>query len=215
MEENAGGAAGLSRKERERERHRRAVLEAAEKVFSTRGYHAATIQEIAGLAEFSVGALYNMFAGKEDLYRRLVELRVEEFLGEVEERLEQAGDARGKVRAVLETKLEFFNRRKDFFRIFAHVASGEGGSGPPPPSRACLEMLQSYEERLVDAVAAGVREGVFADRDPWLVVLCLEGMTNAIVGRWIHTGDDQLDRVDPDRLEEIVMHGIMAEGAGE
>ena len=64
----------MTRKERERERHRREMLEAAERVFVRKGYHDATVEEIAQEAEFAVGTLYNFFKGKDDLYARVVEM---------------------------------------------------------------------------------------------------------------------------------------------
>jgi AcrR family transcriptional regulator len=44
------------------------LIEAATKVVARRGFHAATVDEIAQEAGFSVGALYSNFAGKDDLF---------------------------------------------------------------------------------------------------------------------------------------------------
>ena len=44
------------------------LVEAATKVVAERGFHAATVDEIAAEAGFSVGALYSNFAGKDDLF---------------------------------------------------------------------------------------------------------------------------------------------------
>jgi len=57
----------LSRRDRERERHRQEILEAAERVFVREGYHAATVEAIAREAEFGIGTIYNFFQSKEDL----------------------------------------------------------------------------------------------------------------------------------------------------
>ena len=46
---------------------RNAILEAAEIVFSERGFHAARIQDIAARARIAVGTVYNHFEQKEDV----------------------------------------------------------------------------------------------------------------------------------------------------
>jgi len=57
----------LSRRERERARHRREIMEAAIRVFALRGYAQATLDEVSQEAEFSKGALYLYFSSKEDI----------------------------------------------------------------------------------------------------------------------------------------------------
>jgi AcrR family transcriptional regulator len=47
---------------------RERLIEAATKVVARRGFHAATVDEIAEEAGFSVGALYSNFEGKDDLF---------------------------------------------------------------------------------------------------------------------------------------------------
>jgi AcrR family transcriptional regulator len=44
------------------------LVEAATRVVARRGFHAATVDEIADEAGFSVGALYSNFDGKDDLF---------------------------------------------------------------------------------------------------------------------------------------------------
>jgi AcrR family transcriptional regulator len=66
----------LSRKESQQQTRER-LLQAAAKVFSLRGYHAASVEEIAAESGFSKGAVYSNFAGKEDLLLALIEQRFE------------------------------------------------------------------------------------------------------------------------------------------
>ena len=47
---------------------RERLIEAATTVVARRGFHAATVDEIADEAGFSVGALYSNFDGKDDLF---------------------------------------------------------------------------------------------------------------------------------------------------
>lgn len=56
------------RKEREKEARREEILNGAEKVFFEKGLAAATMDEIAELAELSKGTIYLYYKSKEDLY---------------------------------------------------------------------------------------------------------------------------------------------------
>lgn len=56
-----------------RQANRARILQAARTVFAQRGYHGATIDQIAGEAGLSNGAVYYNFASKEDLFLALLE----------------------------------------------------------------------------------------------------------------------------------------------
>jgi AcrR family transcriptional regulator len=60
------------------ERNRSLVLEAARRVFAARGYHAASLDQIAEEAGFSKGVVYSQFRNKADLFLELLEARIAE-----------------------------------------------------------------------------------------------------------------------------------------
>ncbi|OBK76238.1 TetR/AcrR family transcriptional regulator [Mycobacterium sp. 1274761.0] len=55
-------------RERRLERTRSLLLDAAEQVFAEKGFVPATLDDIAGAAGYSKGAIYKYFATKEDLF---------------------------------------------------------------------------------------------------------------------------------------------------
>jgi AcrR family transcriptional regulator len=69
---------------------RRELLSAAAEVFSSRGYHQASIDDVAELAGYSKGAVYWHFAGKDDLFLALIEEHVDRPTREMVELLESA-----------------------------------------------------------------------------------------------------------------------------
>ena len=60
--------------ERRRALTRTALVEAAAEVFARRGFHAASLDEIAETAGFTRGAIYSNFGGKEDLLLEVLDL---------------------------------------------------------------------------------------------------------------------------------------------
>jgi AcrR family transcriptional regulator len=67
----------LSRAE-QNDRNRALLLAAARRVFLDRGYHAATLDQIADEAGFSKGAVYSRFDSKADMFLALLEDRIAE-----------------------------------------------------------------------------------------------------------------------------------------
>jgi AcrR family transcriptional regulator len=60
------------------DRNRGLVLDAARRLFLERGYHGATLEQIADEAGFSKGVVYSQFDSKADLFLELVGQRIQE-----------------------------------------------------------------------------------------------------------------------------------------
>ena len=61
--------------ERRRQQTRDYLLRAAEQVFAARGFHGASLDEVAAVAGFTKGAVYSNFKNKDDLFLALLESR--------------------------------------------------------------------------------------------------------------------------------------------
>jgi AcrR family transcriptional regulator len=99
----------LTRKERQ-EQTREQLVEAAARVFARRGYHRATVDEIAAEAGFTIGALYSNFETKEKLFLAIADRQVESRVAEISSVADAAvgeGEAgeevAGQLKAFLET----------------------------------------------------------------------------------------------------------------
>jgi AcrR family transcriptional regulator len=62
-------------RDEQRQETREQLLAAAERVFAGRGYHGASVAEIADAAGYTIGALYSNFSGKEALFLALLDRR--------------------------------------------------------------------------------------------------------------------------------------------
>ena len=97
-----------TRKERQ-ERTREQLVATASRVFARRGYHQATVEEIAAEAGFSTGAVYSNFSGKEQLFLALADRQVSERVAEIEavaDAAEREDDAGAEAAAQFRTFLE-------------------------------------------------------------------------------------------------------------
>jgi AcrR family transcriptional regulator len=83
-----------------REANRERILRAARTVFGARGYHPATIEEIADEAGLSNGAIYYNFTSKEELFLALLDERLDERLEHTRQALAAGTGAAGDQRAI-------------------------------------------------------------------------------------------------------------------
>jgi AcrR family transcriptional regulator len=91
----------LSREEKRAET-RAALVRSAADVFARRGFHAASVDEIAENAGYSVGALYSNFERKEDLLLAAIEQNVSDWTRLFADHFRAAGDLRGGGPAIAE-----------------------------------------------------------------------------------------------------------------
>ena len=74
--------------ERRRQQTRDYLLQAAAQVFAERGYHGASLDEVAAVAGFTKGAVYSNFKNKEDLFLALIEAAYTREMAALKETLE-------------------------------------------------------------------------------------------------------------------------------
>src|SRR5204862_945310 len=81
------------------------ILDAAIKVFAERGFHSATVAEIARAAGVADGTIYLYFKGKDDLLLRLFDEKMTELLAEVKAAVAQERTAPDKLRRFIQLHL--------------------------------------------------------------------------------------------------------------
>ena len=81
----------MARKRLTREQRRDVIERAATEVFAEHGYARASIDEIAGRSGVSAPIVYDHFASKEDLYRRLLERQRDDLVAFWAQRLPLGG----------------------------------------------------------------------------------------------------------------------------
>jgi AcrR family transcriptional regulator len=103
------------RRQREKDRRRNEIIEAAEKVFFAKGYEATTVEDIAAAAELSKGTIYLYFEGKEDLHDAIVERGMEILSKMFQEAFEGASTGLEQIRGIGQAYMRFFRRHSEYF----------------------------------------------------------------------------------------------------
>ncbi|MEU1957297.1 TetR/AcrR family transcriptional regulator [Nocardia rhamnosiphila] len=93
------------------------VLTAATEVFAARGYHAATMNEIAQAAGWTKPYLYRYFPGKLDMYLEVLQLYIDTLTTSVERALRAPPDNQHRVCAAVQAYFDFVDHETQGFRL--------------------------------------------------------------------------------------------------
>ena len=198
----------LPRREREKLRQRNEMLAAALALFSEKGYHSVSMQEIAEKAEFAVGTLYKFFKNKEDLYKALISMQADRFHAALTEALTAEGDAVERLRAYVQAKRKIYMDNAACIRLY--FAEHRGASfnikaGLDSEIRARCELML---HRLESVFADGMATGLFRrTAEPYHLALALDSLCNAFLFHWLE--EQQPYPESPDILLNIFFNGLM------
>lgn len=155
----------------------RAILAAALDAFRERGFHGATMRQIAGAAGVTPANVYNYFAAKDDLLEEILRRASADQLAAVEAAVAAAGPAvRDRFAGAVSAYVRFEAERLAECLV---SASELRYLGPAHRARivACRDREQEIFERLV---AQGVAEGAFATPHPDEACLAVLTMCSAV-----------------------------------
>jgi AcrR family transcriptional regulator len=96
---------------------RAAILDSALEVFSSRGYHAASIDEIASQAEISKALIYEHFPSKKDLHASLLERHTQEIFERLAESAATPDPGEVRLRAGVDAFLEWVETHPRAFKL--------------------------------------------------------------------------------------------------
>ena len=96
---------------------RRRLLDSAEAVFARRGFHGASVDEIAREAGATSGALYSNFSGKEDLFLALFEERIASDIGDYADILAAGETLEEQARGAADHWMEILRERPAYFPL--------------------------------------------------------------------------------------------------
>ena len=200
-----------SRRTRHREADLAGLLEAAERVFSERGYHATSIRDIATEAGFSIGGVYQFFTSKDDLYLRVVEGQWEHFF-ELLNGAMQAPDFTARLLALTEEMFRAFEERRGFFKLFLSERGRLSAAFTGEIAARVGQHTRRLRSQVVDLMRQGGAEGILRTSDPELLASAYLGMVHNCIFEAMSAGAARPSRPAEDVLS-IFLDGASRRGA--
>jgi TetR/AcrR family transcriptional regulator len=198
----------LPRREREKLRQREEMLAAALALFSDKGYHNVSMQEIAEKAEFAVGTLYKFFRNKEDLYKALISEQADRFHAALTEALAAEGGAVERLRGYVRAKGRIYMDNAACIRLYFAENRGASFNIKAGLDSEIRERCELVLRRLETVFAEGMDSGVFRRAaEPYHLALALDSLCNAFLFHWLE--ERQPYPESPDTILNIFFKGLM------
>ena len=201
-----------NRKQSRGERTKALIADAAASVFAKKGYHGATVEEIAREAGYSPAAIYKYFKNKDAIFQEVIRVIGEGFLKIFEEPAPEGFSFPDRLRWFLSRQFMRTQKNLDLFVTFTTqpgtLESGlcEGKEG----QEELLRIHREYGRRMGEMMAEGVELGALSPRfSAGHYALFFLGSVDAFIRHWIIEGcEGQLEA-----LIEPIVH-IFISGAG-
>lgn len=180
------------------------VLEGAAQVFAERGYHRASIRDVARAAGMSVAGLYYYCKSKEELLFRLAVRSFRVILKQLDSALADAADPEEKLRRLIRIHLDYFLKNMAEMKVVSHEAGLLTGRHMAEVAEVKRQYYLRCREILAEIGPAG--------GDLRLATLCLFGMINWIYTWYRHGRDVEAGRL-ADYMTRLFLDGFRRQAA--
>ena len=200
---------GLPRKEREKLRHREEILAVALKLFSEKGFHNVSMQQIAEESEFAVGTLYKFFEGKESLFAALMgscARRISDILMPI---LEEEVDERQRISNYIKAHEQIITDHVSSVRLYLSQNLSSALTVRPDVEPETDAVREAIHQKLSDIFKSGIRKDIFKDIDPRMAALSLSAMLESFVFAMIKSPGKISIEGGISRIEEIFFNGSL------
>lgn len=187
------------------------LLKQAARVFSMRGFHGATVREIAERTGMLSGSLYAHVAAKEDLLLEIMVRAGRQFTAAVEPIAASPGPASERLRQALRAHLRVVADSIDEATVFLH----EWKVLSPDRKERVTALRNAYEALWEQILHDGVRSGEFRPLDVKFARLMVLSVANWAYHWFQPDGPLSADAV-ADRFADLILYGLVgAAGKGQ
>ncbi len=200
----------LSRREREKQRQRQEMLAAGIELFSEKGYHNVSMNEIAKKSEFAIGTLYKFFKNKEDLYKSIIAELTEKFDKAIMEALEETDDEIEKLRNYVKVKGTIFMENASIVRLYFAETTGASFNIKAGLDIEIREKIEKHMQSLALIFESGMEKHLFQRiAEPYHLAVALDSLSSSFLHLWLEAPDRQPYPVDPDMILNILYKGLL------
>jgi AcrR family transcriptional regulator len=184
-------------------KNREQILESAAEIFRIKGYHAASMQDIANAVHLQKASLYHYFSGKQEILLAL---------------LDQALDMLfERVSAVLALELPANEKLCQAMRIYLGILEEhaaltsvlllEHRSLDPEYHDRHIPRRDRFERLWRDLIQEGIQSGIFRSTDPAMTARALLGVMNWTITWYRPDGNLSMEQIS-DRFSSLFLSGL-------
>lgn len=180
------------------------LIETAAQVFRQKGYHGASMEDIAAAVHLRKASLYHHFSSKQEILLEILDRALQLLLEKISAITEQNISADKKLRLMIRQYLQILAENVDLAAVllFEHRALERRQHARHIPSRDKFESLWK------DVIAEGVSKKIFKCDDPSMAVRALLGQMNWTITWYSPDGDKSIEEI-ADEYSNLLLNGLL------
>src|SRR3990172_2326885 len=181
------------------------ILDAAAQIFSQKGYHGTSMQDIALAVNLQKASLYHHVSSKQEILLELLNRGLDLLIEKVSAALEQPASPEEKLRRAMRIYLQTLAEYQDL----AAVLLLEHRSLEPEFHNRHTPRRDRFERIWRDLIVEGQESGIFACAHPSLTARALLGVMNWTV-TWYHPGGALSSNEIAEDFANLFLLGLIA-----
>jgi len=158
------------RKEAERQNRIDTILDAARKLFLSKGYLGTSIRDIARESQLSTGAFYFYFTDKDEIYGIICEEAGQVLIDHLKRVMEEGLDPLEKMRRMAWSYIDFYRNYPEQFELFVLRGMPFTNSGLSPNVAGKLAAVDYEIYQLLESlVSEGMEQGLIKQGDSTII----------------------------------------------
>jgi TetR/AcrR family transcriptional regulator len=201
--ETGGSSSGHSTwRERERRRCKKEILAAAAELFARFGYERTSMKRIAERAELSVGKLYNHFEGKEEIFREIMQIQLEELHKRGDEACNPLDPPLQQIRSRIDAAVEHFREHRDFMIIYHN-------ENPMNLEGTIRENMRKNREIVTGLFASAIERGdIRGEESPLVLAAVLIGAVHRLMDLMVEGEEEDAFEAIPGIIDRIILNPL-------
>lgn len=179
----------MSAKSAKASMYRRLVVEAAERLFATRGYERTKIQDIASSSGLSLGTLYSVFGGKADILDAIHDDRLGELFALAGSAVGGEGPAAERLLDGNRVFVRWLTQNRDFLAI--HLGNSAWAFNPTEASERQVSAWHHGIALIAAVIEQAMAEGDAYDGDPVIAARLMVSIQQVFMSAWVEKGAEE------------------------
>jgi AcrR family transcriptional regulator len=184
---------------------REKILAAALEVFSAKGFHGTTVDEIAERAGLGKGTVYRHFNSKKGLFSELIRLKVAELEETVQGTIDPQADVLDIIQTYLMVYFSFFDRNRDLYKVLIQEQSDFGAEVKALYIGNILKKVPLLKRKIFLAA----RSGHLKQMDFHTVFYGVMGFIDGVMQKWLASETDYSLVDEIPTVTETIFYGFV------
>jgi len=180
------------------------ILEAAAAIFSQKGYHAASMQDIAQAVHLQKASLYHHVSGKQEILLAILDQALDLLIDDMEEVMKQHLPSKEKLRLGVRTYLKEMLENREL----ASVLLLEHRSLDSRLQAQHIQRRDRFEQLWRELIQSGVDAGCFHCQDISITVRALLGVLNWTITWYQPSGKYTAEQI-ADQYVNVFLQGLL------